>query len=424
MREISTAAPLNAKTDLNLSPTLSRVALWLALSAFLNYVDRGNLALAAPLMQADLHLSVSQLGILFSSFFWTYALFQIVSGWLVDHIDVNWVLALGVLLWSAATFGTGFVHGFSVLLVMRLILGIGESVSYPSYSKIIARHFTELQRGRANSFISAGQAAGPAFGTLLGGLLMAQIGWRWFFLTLGLVSSLWLFPWLKLMPKSSPQALETRPETPGILEILTHRSAWGTFAGLFAYNYLSYFLITWLPYYLVNERHFSIRAMSVASGAAFLALAVSAAASGWLSDRWIATGADVTRVRKTFTGVGPLLATAILLVSVVADHRLAVALLIFVCVGMGMCSSNLWAVTQTLAGAPMAGKWTGVQNFVGNFAGIVAPWLTGFVVQVTGRFFWAFAITGAMTFLGGVAWIFIVGPIRQVRWSTRSSTSA
>jgi MFS transporter, ACS family, D-galactonate transporter len=308
-------------------------------------------------------------------------------------------------------------------LVMRLILGIGESVSYPSYSKIIARHFTEFQRGRANSYISAGQAAGPAFGTLLGGLLMAQIGWRWFFLTLGLISSLWLFPWLKLMPKSSPQLEQQKAETPGLVEIFAHRSAWGTFAGLFAYNYLSYFLITWLPYYLVNERHFSIRTMSVASGAAFLALAASAAISGWLSDRWISTGGTVTRVRKTFTGTGPLLATTVLLVFVVADHVLAVALLIVVCIGMGMCSSNLWAVTQTLAGAPMAGKWTGLQNFVGNFAGILAPWLTGFVVDRTGRFFWAFAITATMTFLGGLSWIFLVGPIRQVPWRSRESMS-
>jgi ACS family D-galactonate transporter-like MFS transporter len=113
-----------------LSPELSRIAALLALSAFLNYIDRGNLALAAPLIQHDLGLSVYELGILFSSFFWTYALFQIVSGWLVDRIDVNWVLGFGVFLWSIATFATGLVHGFTLLLLMRLVLGVGESVSF------------------------------------------------------------------------------------------------------------------------------------------------------------------------------------------------------------------------------------------------------------------------------------------------------
>ena len=129
-----------------LSPELSRLAILLALSIFINYIDRGNLAIAAPHIKDELGLSYSQLGILFSSFFWTYAIFQIVSGWLVDRFPVNWVLALGILLWSAATFGTGLVSGFKLLLAMRLILGIGESVAYPSYSKIISHHFRSEER--------------------------------------------------------------------------------------------------------------------------------------------------------------------------------------------------------------------------------------------------------------------------------------
>lgn len=425
MNEINQTSAAPPRRQATLAPAMSRVAILLAFSAFLNYVDRANLGLAAPLLQNDLNLSPSQIGLLLSSFFWTYALFQTVSGWLVDRFDVNWVLTLGVLLWSLATFGTTFVHGFTLLLTMRLVLGIGESVAYPSYSKLIARHFSEVQRGRPNSLISVGQAAGLAFGTLLGGLLIAQVGWRLFFLTLGLITALWLFPWIKFMPRTHTQThlAETNLQTPAILEILRHRSAWGTFAGLFAYNYLSYFLITWLPSYLVNERHFSIRDMSLVSGAAFLALATSAAISGWLSDQWIAAGGDVTRVRKTFTGVGPLLASGIVLVSVIADHRLAMAMLIFVCICMGMCSSNLWAVTQTLAGVSTAGKWTGVQNFFGNFAGIVAPWLTGLVVQRTGHFFWAFVIVAAVTTLGGLAWTFVIGPIRPVPWLAQSGNT-
>ena len=159
----SVTAPSHVSTSAEpaarLSPELSRLAFLLALSIFINYIDRGNLAIAAPLLKDDLGLSVYQLGILFSSFFWTYAIFQIVSGWLVDRFPVNWVLALGILLWSAATFGTGLVRGFKLLLAMRLILGIGESVAYPSYSKIISRHYSELQRGRARHQIRAPMSA-------------------------------------------------------------------------------------------------------------------------------------------------------------------------------------------------------------------------------------------------------------------------
>ena len=150
------------------------VAILLSISVLINYVDRGTLSIAAPILKDDLHLSPSQLGVLLSSFFWTYAAFQIVSGWLVDRFEVNWLLALGVLVWSAATLTTGLVHGFALLLSARLVLGVGESVAYPSYNKIIAKHFRASQRARANGLISAGWAGGPALGTLVGGLLMAR----------------------------------------------------------------------------------------------------------------------------------------------------------------------------------------------------------------------------------------------------------
>ena len=156
---------------------LARVAALLSASVLINYIDRGTLSVAAPVLKEDLHLSASQLGVLLSSFFWTYASFQIVSGWLVDRFEVNWLLAMGVLVWSAATLTTGLVHGFALLLTARLVLGIGESVAYPSYNKLIAKHFRASHRARANGLISAGWAGGPALGTLVGGLLMAHVGW-------------------------------------------------------------------------------------------------------------------------------------------------------------------------------------------------------------------------------------------------------
>jgi MFS transporter, ACS family, D-galactonate transporter len=425
-------------TDGNrLSPTLFRLAMLLALSIFINYIDRGNLAIAAPQIKDELGLSYSQLGILFSSFFWTYAIFQIVSGWLVDRFPVNWVLALGILAWSAATFGTGLVRGFTLLLVMRLMLGIGESVAYPSYSKIISRHFSESQRGRANSLICAGQASGPAVGTILGGLLIVHLGWRLLFVVFGVASSLWLLPWLKYLRKPLPttessvaRGLVIADASPvsdpaasaTILQILRQRSAWGTFAGLFAYNYVWYFFITWLPTYLERERHFSVQTMSLVTSLAFFVLATTALISGWLSDKWIAAGAAPTRVRKTFTGAGPVIASSILLVGIVPNHSAAMAILVLTCIGLGMCTSNLWAVTQTLAGPETSGKWTGLQNFTGNLAGWITPALIGLIVQQTGNFFWVFVITSGVTLLGAAAWIFVVGPIKPVAWSPHGPT--
>ena len=399
-----------------LSGTLSLVLVLLAISVFINYVDRGNLSIAAPMLKDELGISAAQLGLLLSAFFWTYACLQPFSGWLVDRLNVNWVFAGGFFLWSAATAATGIVHTFAALFVLRLLLGMGESVAYPSYSKIIALNFPEERRGTANSLISAALLLGPGTGMLIGGLLMARFGWRPFFVVLGLASLLWLLPWLKWMPTNHAQGLTDVSGAPSLPEFLRLRSAWGTCIGLFSCDYVSYFLITWLPFYLVRERHFSMNSMAKIGGIAYLLGACFATLSGWLSDRWIRAGASPTRVRKTFTGGGTALAGIFLGLAVLSGPVYCVAALTLGVILFGVLSSNVWAITQTLAGPQAAGRWTGFQNFVGNLAGVVAPALTGYVLQRTGHFHWAFAILVAVAFTGSLSWVFLVGPVKQVTW--------
>ena len=392
------------------------VLILLALSAFLNFVDRGNLSIAAPLLQDELGFAPAKLGILLSAFFWTYASFQLVSGWLVDRFEASWVIAAGFFLWSAATAATGFVHSFALLLLLRLLLGMGESVAYPSYSSILARHYPESHRGFANSVIITGFYAGPAFGLFLGGILMGRYGWRPFFIILGLASFAWLIPWLRWMPRGQIGQPSASSIAPGILQILRVPSVWGTFASLFFLNYLQYFFITWLPFYLVRGRHFSMDRMGAIAGGSYLSCAVTAAISGRLSDWWIGRGASPTLVRKTFTCCGMAGAAVFAMAAVLAGPAFSTAAVILTTSFLGMSSSNVWAITQTLAGPQAAGRWTGLQNFVGNLAGIIAPALTGFVLDRTGSFFWPFAITALMCLLGAASWIFLIGPVKQVAW--------
>jgi len=400
---------------------LSRVLFLLALSVFINYLDRGNLSIAAPALKNEFQLSATQLGVLLSSFFWTYAFFLPLSGWLADRLDVKWVLASGFFLWSSATAATGGMYAFGTLLLARLALGAGESVSYPACSTILSRYFSEHQRGFANASIVAGMALGPAVGTLAGGILMSRFGWRPVFLVVGLASLLWLLPWLRWMPKDhrdSPSQSELSP--PGMLQILEQRSAWGTCIGLFCMNYLLYFLLTWLPFYLVHELHFSLATMAKIAGLAYFLMAVAATSAGWASDRCIASGKTPTMVRKAFMVVGQVGAGILLAACVVSGSVLSVACLLFAAAFWGISASNTWAITQTLAGPQAAGKWTGLQNFLGNLAGWIAPVVTGLVVDKTGRFFWAFIITALIALLGSLSWIFIVGALQQVDWSDRS----
>lgn len=402
-----------------LSGKLSVVLVLLGISVFINYIDRGNLSIAAPMLKDELRLPASQLGILLSAFFWTYACMQPISGWLVDRLNVNWVIAGGFFLWSSATAATGMVHAFSALLAVRLLLGIGESVAYPSYSKILAVHFSEEHRGLANSIISAGLTLGPGFGMLLGGMLMARFGWRPFFIVLGLGSLLWLVPWIKYMPKTGDSIERDSTGAPSLPEFLQLRSAWGTCLGLFCSNYVNYFLITWLPFYLVRERHFTMDRMAKVGGTAYLLGACSATCAGWLSDRWISAGATPTRVRKTFVAGGISFAGSALALSVISGPLPCIALVVLGVMFFGVGSSNIWAITQTLAGPRAAGRWTGFQNFVGNLAGVVAPAVTGFVLERTGQFYWAFVILVAVALGGAVSWIFLVGRVEQVVWHKR-----
>src|SRR5215213_1302178 len=129
------------------------LVLLLGAAIFLNYVDRGAIAVSAPLMKTELGLSATTFGIAVSAFFWVYAPVQLVIGWLCDRFSVYKLMAGGVVLWSASTMLMGFTGGFMSLLVLRIMLGVGESIAFPGTSKIIARHVPAERRGIANAAV-------------------------------------------------------------------------------------------------------------------------------------------------------------------------------------------------------------------------------------------------------------------------------
>jgi MFS transporter, ACS family, D-galactonate transporter len=388
----------------------------LVICVLINYVDRGNLSVAAPLLKRELRLSASQLGILFAAFFTTYTAMQFVVGWLVDKFDVNWILATGFLLWSLATATTGLVRGFALLLTMRLILGIGESVAFPASSKILARHLPEHRRGFASGVVNAALRCGNAVGTFGAGFLMAKFGWRPVFIAIGLVSLLWLPAWTKWMPRDGRFVAHSISPAPGFAEIFRQRSFWGTSAGNFCGNYLFYFMITWLPTYLVLERHLSMAAMARLAGMYYSVDAASAVATGLLQDFWIRKGYTPTLVRKSAMAIGFSIAAIAIVGCAVAGRDAYVPWLMAAGIGCGMTSPGNITFSQTLAGPLAVGRWYGAQNGFANFAGVVGPALTGFVVQRTGNFLMPFAITSVLCILGGLAWVLMVGRIEQISW--------
>ncbi len=389
----------------------------LVISVVINYIDRSNLSLAAPLIQKQFGLSPLRLGSLLSAFFWTYALMQLfgVAGWISDRFPVGWVLAGGYLLWSGATVATGLVGSFSMLYAARLLLGAGESVAYPCYSRVFAE-LPQEHRGRANSLIDVGTKLGPSAGMFVGGLLLVHLGWRMLFIVLGAGGLLWLGPWVKLMPRVERRVEEKGADTlSSTAKMLRMKCAWGAFFGHFCGNYFYYFLLAWLPNYLVGEEKMSIGSMSRLTSAVFLLIAASTLLVGWTTDRLIAVGISPTRVRRAAVVGGLGVASSLLLLEFVGHNvLLSLAILGVACVGYGAFASNHWAITQTLAGPAMAGRWSSLQNGVANLSGIVAPWVAGMIVQINGSARLAFVIAGGVALVGACLWGFLVQRVEPV----------
>jgi len=391
--------------------------LLLTISILINYIDRGNLAVAAPLLKDELRLTNTQIGVLITAFFWTYTAVLAVSGWIVDRLNVNWVLAAGFALWSLATAATGLIHGFGLLLAFRMVLGLGESVAFPSYSKMIALNVPQQHRGIANAMIISGMSLGPAVGTYACGISMAHYGWRLVFIVIGLGSLVWLLPWLRFMPENAATHIRTTNRV-STLRVLRERNFWAAAVGQFCCNYPFYFLIVWLPLYLVRERHFTMQQMAKEAALYYVLYAVISPIVGWAADHFVRRGADITIVRKAAMGAGHALVAAGVLACGAADPRISFAGLVVMGIGSGFVGPNIYVFAQTLAGPSMAGKWTGLQTCVGNIAGIVVGPLTGWIVDRTGRFGAAFSVCAGIEVFGGICWVLLVGRLQQTAWTS------
>ena len=395
----------------------------LALAIFINYVDRGNLATAAPLLKTELNLSASEIGVLISAFFWAYTPGLVLAGWLADRFNAYMTLAAGLAIWSLATLLTGVAGSIAVLLALRVMLGVGEAAAFPCSSTIIARHVPAHRLGAANALTLVGLSMGPAVGIFFGGHLMAELGWRGVFLLFGAVSLLWLVPWLLVTRKLSAEPLPAEAaDGPPFLAILARRELWGASLGHFAINFGFYFVVSWMPLYLVQAQGYTVPEMANLGGAIYLVYAASAYGSGWLSDRWIQTGATVNRVRKTFFVATLMLSAAGLLACAVLPPAGAIGSLFVIAVGLGAVGPHIFASAQTLAGPQGAGKWVGVQNAFGNFAGILGPIVTGIIVDRTGGFEGAFVLAAAVTLTGVLGYGVIVSKIAPIAWKPAKPT--
>jgi MFS family permease len=367
-------------------------------SGLINYLDRSIVAVALPLIARDLHLGPAAKGVLLSAFFWSYALMQVPMGWLADRCDLRWVYAGLFAAWSLACGFTGFAGALSTLIVLRVVLGIGESIYVPGGMKIVSLLFERKERGLASGIMNCGTRAGLAVGTPVIAWLVVRSGWKNAFFVIGFSSLVWLVPWLFIFP--------TRDRLPAAAQG-QRGSAIGRFdRNLLAlcgahvcYSYYWYLLVTWLPDYLVESRHMPIQKAAGFAVVPYLTYTIAEPLGGWLADRLIRMGWRESRARKTIITVAFLTSLMLLPAGLVANDLIAVLLLGGAAL-VGLATGNILALLQLAAPEHEVGLWSGMQNFAGNLSGIVAPLATGLLIARTGSHYPGFVVAVVVLLTG------------------------
>ena len=400
-------------------PSLTLIVM-VGLVIMLNYIDRGAVSIAAPLIKDEMGLSATAYGFVVSAFFWTYVPVLILAGWLADRVSVWRLMAGGVFIWAVATLLMGFAGGLAALVVLRLMMGIGEGVAFPSASKLMARA-PEERRGSANIALSGGLAVGPLVGTLAGGAIMARFGWRPMFIVFGLVTLAWLLPWTRRRAEVDAPLQGDEVAAVAYPRLLRTPSLWALSVYHFSGTYALYFIIAWLPLYLVKARGYAIGDMALLTAFFYLGQTAGAAFSGGVTDWLIAGGRSPSSVRR---GVG-LLASAVAAVGIVAiahteSTGALMAWLAPTSVCFGTVTGILFVSRQTLAGPASAGRWVGVQSGIGNLAGITGPVITGLIVDTMGYMptFW---LTAAIVVIGAVVFALGVPRVAPIDWDAKAA---
>ena len=382
------------------------------------YAQRGTLSAAAPFIISDFGISKATMGLMLSAFSWSYCVMQVPSGWIVDRFGVRRAYAYGMGLWSIACAFTGAFRHIAAIIFFRVMMGVGQSVAFPASARTVANWFPDTQRGLVNSSYLTGVRLGQALVNAVAVGLIATFGWRLFFVGSGLVPMLWIVPWMIMLrgfeaPKrEQPAARFTFGSTFGLLR---HPTVLGTFLGFFAYDYVWFVFTSWLPGYLRIERHFTPAQIAFHTSAPFVAMSVVIVLSGIATDRLIASGMREIRVRKAFLGIGFAFAAAIVPVGLVHDSGTAMWLVWISLCGIGLAAPNTWSMTQACCSKALVGTVSGIQNFGGNTAGIIAPWLTGVIADRTGSFASAFILCGFILAGGVLAyWLLMNETVREV----------
>ena len=372
------------------------------LGIVINYIDRGNLSIATPSLMRDFLITPAAMGWLLSAFFWTYAIFQIPAGMLVDRYGIRRTYAVGFLVWSLASAGIAYSRGPGDVFSLRLLLGLAESIAPLASIAFIRSNFEGKDQGLPTSIYIAGQNVGPAVGALVGAILLDRFGWRMMFLITGLGALFWLPGWWLAVPpdgsRASRQAERAKddpaaPRSWTWRALFANRVTWALTLAIMLSSYFWYFVLTWIPSYLILARGFSTLGMGRVVSTALFAMAVANVVGGAVADKWAAR-VGVFPARLWCAVVGWAGTAAILLLLVVPSRSWALPILMFAMCATGIGNSSFWAIAQYVPPRNLVGRAIGFLNGMAVIAGGTAPVVTGWILGPHKQFGPAILVAG------------------------------
>jgi len=411
------------------------IALLIGVGIVINYFDRTNISVATKPMMDAFNLSAGEMGILLSSFAWSYALLQIPIGTLLDKIGVKWLVRLGTILWTIATFLTSIVSGMGLVILSRVLLGVAEAPAFPGASKATGYWFPLRERGLATSIFDAAAKFSNVIGVPIVAFAVTEWGWRGGFWVTGTLSFFYAIAyWIWYRDPDEDENLsqaeyeyiveggaqEQGEAEKGVLEslgyLLRSKKVWGLTIGFAAYGYSFYLFLTWLPGYLEDQMGMTVLQSGWYTVIPWLVATITdLVIGGWLVDYLIQKGYDPTKTRKAILITGMLLGLAVVGAAFTNDPNIAITWITIALAGLAFSAPVGWSIPSLIAPKGTVGMVGSIMNFVNNVMGILAPIVTGFLVGGTGSFAIAFLVAGVVLLIGILSYIFLLGEIEQIQ---------
>lgn len=419
-------------------PTRTRWTI-LALVSFaylISYMDRGNIAVAAPQIAHQFNLNPTQMGLVFSAFVWTYAVGQVPSGWFGDRFGPKAVLTVIMVWWAIASGSTGFAIGFASLLAARLFLGLGEAGVFPVGTRTMQLWFPKPERGRIQGITNGASRLAVAVTPLVAVSIMTRLGWRSIFYIFGSLGVIWAIAFsrtyrnrpedhkrinraeLDLIRGDRADRARVQPAAHGQRKtpwktILSSPNMWFMMIAYGCYFFGTYFFLSWYPTYLEMDRHFSLKSLGFVASIPLLVAVAGNVVGGSLSD-WIYRRTGQLKFSRRVVAAPAMLMAGVFLIptGLSTNPWTAVLCLAFSFFFLDMVFGPAWAVAMDVGGE-FSGTVSSIMNSAGAIGASVSPIVFGFFVQ-RGSWVVPFLITAGLLTGGALVWACLIDPDKSV----------